>query len=108
MTTPKTHVKKGDTVVVITGKDKGKKSKVVSVEPQKGRLIVSGVNTVKRHSRPTQKLPRGGIIEKDAPINISNVMLFCKKCSKPTRIGKKTLSDGTRTRVCKKCGEVLD
>nr|WP_162490102.1 50S ribosomal protein L24 [Moorella thermoacetica] len=102
------HVKKGDTVMVITGKDAGKKGKVLSVEPARGRVVVEGVNIVKRHTRPTQKMPQGGIIEKEAPVASSNVMLFCNKCNRPTRIGHQILADGTKTRVCKKCGEVID
>nr|WP_161955025.1 50S ribosomal protein L24 [Moorella sp. Hama-1] len=102
------HVKKGDTVMVITGKDAGKKGKVLSVAAAKGRVIVEGVNIVKRHTRPTQRMPQGGIIEKEAPIASSNVMLFCNKCNRPTRIGRQILADGSKTRVCKKCGEVLD
>ena len=104
---PKVHVRKGDTVLVTTGKDKGKKGKIINVDPEKGRVIIDGINIVKRHSKPTQKMPQGGIIEKPAPIQSSNVMLFCAKCSSPTRINKKTLGDGERVRVCKKCGEVL-
>ncbi|KJR96691.1 MAG: 50S ribosomal protein L24 [Peptococcaceae bacterium BRH_c4a] len=104
---PKVHVRKGDTVLVTTGKDRGKKGKIINVDPEKGRVIIDGINIVKRHSKPTQKMPQGGIIEKPAPIQSSNVMLFCAKCSSPTRINKKTLGDGERVRVCKKCGEVL-
>ncbi|KYH33681.1 50S ribosomal protein L24 [Neomoorella mulderi] len=108
MTPPKVHVKKGDLVMVITGKDAGKKGKVLSVDRAKGRVVVEGVNIVKRHTRPTPKMPQGGIIEKEAPVASSNVMLFCSKCNRPTRIGKQFLADGTKTRVCKKCGEVID
>ncbi|QGP91828.1 50S ribosomal protein L24 [Neomoorella glycerini] len=104
----KVHVKKGDLVMVITGKDAGKKGKVLSVDRAKGRVIVEGVNIVKRHTRPTPRTPQGGIIEKEAPVASSNVMLFCNKCNRPTRIGKQFLADGTKTRVCKKCGEVID
>ena len=104
---PKVHVRKGDTVLVTTGKDKGKKGKIINVDPEKGRVIIDGINIVKRHSKPTQKMPQGGIIEKPAPMQSSNVMLFCTKCNSPTRINKKTLGDGERVRVCKKCGEVL-
>ncbi|GEA14386.1 MAG: large subunit ribosomal protein [Moorella sp. (in: firmicutes)] len=108
MTPVKVHVKKGDLVMVISGKDAGKKGKVLSVDRAKGRVIVEGVNIVKRHTRPTPKMPQGGIIEKEAPVASSNVMLFCNKCNRPTRIGKQFLADGTKTRVCKKCGEVID
>jgi large subunit ribosomal protein L24 len=104
---PKVHVRKGDTVLVTTGKDKGKKGKVISVEPDKSRVIVEGVNIVKRHTKPTQKAPQGGITEKPAPVHSSNVMLFCTKCNSPTRISKKPLGDGKKVRVCKECGELL-
>lgn len=104
---PKVHVRKGDTVLVTTGKDKGKKGKVISVEPEKSRVIVEGVNVVKRHTKPTQKAPQGGIMEKPAPVHSSNVMLFCTKCNNPTRINKKLLEDGKKVRVCKECGELL-
>lgn len=101
------HVRKGDTVLVITGKDSGKRGKVVSVEPAKSRLTVEGINIVKRHTKPNQRMPQGGIIEKAAPIHSSNVMVVCEKCKSPTRIAKKHLEDGKKVRVCKKCGEVL-
>ncbi|WP_031517195.1 50S ribosomal protein L24 [Desulfofalx alkaliphila] len=105
---PKVHVRKGDTVVVITGKSAGKKGKVLEVHPKTGRVVVDGVNIVKRHSRPTRTMPQGGIMEKPAPIHSSNVMPFCPKCDRPVRVGKKILSDGKKERVCKKCGKVLD
>ncbi|MGB9661589.1 MAG: 50S ribosomal protein L24 [Moorellaceae bacterium] len=108
MTRPKIHVRKGDTVVVITGKDKGKRGKVLRVIPSERRVVVEGVNIVKRHMRPTPKLQQGGIIEKEAPLDSSNVMLVCTKCDKPTRVGRRILPDGTKVRVCKKCGEVID
>ncbi|MFZ5596999.1 MAG: 50S ribosomal protein L24 [Bacillota bacterium] len=104
---PKVHVRKGDTVLVTTGKDKGKKGKIISVEPDKSRVIIEGVNIVKRHTRPTQKLPQGGIMEKPAPVHSSNVMLYCTKCDSPTRISKRLLENGKKVRVCKKCGEFL-
>lgn len=105
---PKVHVKKGDTVVVITGKDAGHKGKVLSVFPKTQRVIVEKANIVKRHTRPTRSMPQGGIIEKEAPIHSSNVMLFCNKCNNATRVGKKILENGSKVRICKKCGEVLD
>jgi large subunit ribosomal protein L24 len=108
MSTPKVHVKKGDTVIVITGKSVGKKGKILEVEPEKQRVLVEGVNMVKRHTKPSKNMQRGGIIEKESPVASSNVMIFCGRCSKPTRIGKKLLDNGTKARVCKKCGEVLD
>ena len=104
---PKVHVRKGDTVLVTTGKDKGKKGKVISVDPAKTRVIIDGVNIVKRHTRPTQKLPQGGIMEKPAPMDSSNVMLYCTKCNNPSRIQKKILEDGKKVRICKECGEIL-
>ncbi|GAB6158650.1 50S ribosomal protein L24 [Desulfotomaculum varum] len=103
---PKVHVRKGDTVLVITGKDAGKKGKVISVEPAKSRVIVEGINIVKRHMKATPQMPQGGIVEKEAPIHSSNVMLYCSKCNKPTRIMKK-IHNGNKERVCKHCGESL-
>lgn len=104
---PKLHVKKGDTVLVLAGKYKGKKGKVLAAFPKKQRVLVEGVNIVKRHTRPTPRLPQGGIIEKEAPIHASNVMLVCTKCDKPTRVAKKFLEDGRKVRVCKRCGEEI-
>lgn len=104
---PKVHVRKGDTVMVITGKDAGKKGKVVTVEPAKSRVIVEGVNLVKRHQKATPQKPQGGIVEKAAPIHSSNVMLFCNKCNKATRIQKRILDNGNKERICKHCGESL-
>lgn len=105
---PKVHVKKGDTVMVIAGKDKGKKGKILRVFPAKGRVLVEGINMIKRHTRPTQKVQQGGIITKEAPLDASNVQLVCASCGHPTRTGKKLLADGRRVRVCKRCGEVVD
>lgn len=107
MSRPKIHVRKGDTVLVIRGKDAGKKGKILEVQPKRSRVIVEGVNIVKRHTRPSQRMPQGGIVEKEAPIHSSNVMPFCNKCNRPTRVGKRFLEDGKKVRVCKKCGEVL-
>lgn len=108
MAATKIHVKKGDMVQVITGKSAGKKGKVLQVIPKKGRVVVEGVNIVKRHTKPTQSAPQGGIVEKEAPVASSNVMLFCNKCNNPTRINKKVLENGNKVRICNKCGEVLD
>ncbi|HHP50885.1 MAG TPA: 50S ribosomal protein L24 [Moorella mulderi] len=108
MASTKVHVKKGDLVMVIKGKDAGKKGKVLRVIPKEGRVVVEGVNIVKKHTRPTPKMPQGGIIEKEAPMSSSKVMLFCTKCNRPTRIGKRFLADGKKVRYCKKCGEVID
>jgi large subunit ribosomal protein L24 len=104
----KLHVKKGDTVVVLSGKDKGKKGKIIEALPKKSKVIVEGVNTVKRHTKPSQKLPQGGIVVKEAPLNSSKVMLVCSACDKPTRIKKSALASGKSVRVCKKCGEIID
>lgn len=101
------HVRKGDTALVIAGKNAGKKGKVLRVIPDSSKVVVEGVNIVKRHARPTQKLPQGGITQKEAPIHSSNVMLYCSKCNSPTRVGKKILDNGEKIRVCKKCGEAI-
>ena len=106
--TNKLHVKKGDTVVVLTGKDKGKTGKVIEALPKKTKVVVEGVNKVKRHTKPSQKMPQGGILVKEAPVHASNVMLVCPACSKNTRIKKQALASGNMVRVCKKCGEVID
>jgi len=99
-------IKKKDTVVVNTGKDKGKKGEVLKVYIEENKVIVSKINFVKRHKKPTQTEP-GGIREKEAPVPISNVMLICPKCTKPTRPKFDTLSDGKKVRVCRKCGEMI-
>ncbi|MEW6725136.1 MAG: 50S ribosomal protein L24 [Bacillota bacterium] len=104
----KLSVKKGDTVSVIAGKSKGKKGKVLRTEPSIGRVVVEGVNMVKKHQKPNQKIMQGGIIDKEAPIDVSNVMLVCKGCGKPTRTGHKELDNGKTVRFCRKCGEVID
>ena len=103
----KLHVKKGDTVVVLAGKDKGKQGKIVEALPKKSRVIVQGINKVKRHTKPSQSNPQGGIITKEAPIASSNVMLVCPACKKPTRIKKVAVAGGF-ARACKKCGEIID
>ncbi|MDD3654311.1 MAG: 50S ribosomal protein L24 [Desulfotomaculaceae bacterium] len=107
MAKPKVHVRRGDTVMVISGKSIGKKGKVITVEPDKNRVVIEGVNIAKRHTRPTRQMPQGGILEKEAPVHSSNVMLFCTKCNTPTRISKKVLANGEKERVCKKCGETI-
>lgn len=101
-------VKKQDTVVVLTGKEKGKKGRVLSVASAEYRVIVEKVNVIKRHTKPNRKHSQGGIIEKEAPIQISNIMLICPKCDKPTRIGNVVLEGGRKVRLCKKCKEVID
>jgi large subunit ribosomal protein L24 len=101
-------IKKNDTVVVIAGKEKGKRGRVLSVQPSKDNLLIEKINIVKRHMKPTKKYAQGGIIEKEAPIHVANVMLICPKCGKPTRIGNTSLQDGKKVRMCKKCREVMD
>ena len=107
-TRQKVHVRKGDVVVVISGKNVGSKGKVLEVMPKTGRVVVEKVNIVKRHMRPTRTLPQGGIQEKEAPIASSNVMLYCGKCNTPTRIGHVEMDDGKFVRACKRCGEIQD
>lgn len=104
----KLHVKKGDTVLVLSGKDKGKKGKILAAMPKKGKIIVEGVHKVKRHTKASQKLPQGGIITKEAALHSSKVMLVCPACSKATRIKKVALANGKLVRSCKHCNEVID
>lgn len=92
---------------VRTGKDVGKKGKVLRMSPKEGRILVEGVNVVKKHMRPTRDNPKGGIVTVERPVQMSNVMLVCPRCSKPTRIGMKHLTDGTKKRICKKCQEII-
>jgi large subunit ribosomal protein L24 len=101
-------LKKNDLVMVIAGKEKGKSGRILRVFPRKNRVLIEKVNFIKRHSRPTGQTRQGGIIEKEAPIHGSNVMVVCEKCNLPIRVGKKILDDGKKVRVCKKCGELLD
>ncbi len=101
-------IKKDDKVIVISGKDKGKIGAVLKVDAEKQRVIVERVNIIKRHLRPNPSTGKGGIMEAEAPIHISNVMLLCNKCTKPTRVGKKIMDGGKKVRFCKKCGEILD
>ena len=101
-------LKKDDQVEVIAGKDKGRVGKILRVDRKANKAIVERVNMVKRHTKPNQLNQQGGIIDKEALISVSNLMLICPKCSKTVRLGKKVLDDGTRVRVCKKCGESVD
>lgn len=101
------RLKKNDLVLVIAGKDKGKTGKVVLVDPKNGFVVVEGVALVKKHQKPSKKYPQGGIIDKNMPIRIENVMVVCGSCNKATRVGYKNDSKD-KTRVCKKCGEVLN
>jgi len=100
-------IKRDDFVLVISGKDRGKRGKVIRVIPKESRVVVEGVNIVKKHQKPTPTRP-GGIIEMPAPIHISNVMLVCPRCNRPTRVGFTFLEDGRKVRVCKKCKENID
>lgn len=101
-------IRKNDTVLIIVGKDKGKKGKVRFAYPEKQQIIVEGINFIKKHSRARGAVRQAGIIDLEAPIHISNVMLLCDKCSKPSRIGFEKLEDGRRVRVCRSCHEVID
>ena len=101
-------IRRDDTVLVIAGKDRGKKGKVRQSLPEESRVTVDGVNMVKRHMRPRGTVRQAGIIEREAPIHISNVMLICTKCNHPTRTGFRFLEDGTKVRFCRRCHEVID
>ena len=102
------HVKKGDLVKVLAGRDKGKEGTIIRSLPKEDRVVVEKVNLVKRHQKPNAEYPEGGIITKEAPIHVSNVMLICKSCKKPTRTGHKFEDNGKKVRVCKHCGATLD
>ena len=102
------HVRKGDTVMVVAGKERGKKGKVLRVIPEKGRVVVERLNLIKKHQKPTQKIRQGGIIEREGSIHLSNVMLVDPNSDKPTRVGMKALSDGKKVRVARRSGEMLD
>ena len=102
------HVHREDTVLVLTGKDQGKKGRVIRLFPKAEKALVEKINMVKRHTRPNQQLPQGGIMEKEAPIHISNLQIVCAKCGKATRVAHKVLVGGQKARICKKCGEILD
>ncbi len=100
-------IRKNDTVQVISGKYKGKTGRVSSVFAAEGRACVEKLNLVKRHQRPTQKLPQGGVVEKEAPFRLSNLMIYCSKCGKGVRTGVKVAGEGKKKRICRKCGESL-
>ena len=102
------HVRKGDTVIVVAGQERGKKGKVLRVLPEKGRVVVERINMIKKHQRPTQKIRQGGIIEREGAIHLSNVMLVDPGSNKPTRVGMRALSDGKKVRVARRSGEMLD
>jgi large subunit ribosomal protein L24 len=100
-------IHKGDHVIVLTGEFKGKEGTVLNVDPEKNRAVVEGVNFVKRHQKPTQKNPQGGIVEKEAPVHMSNLMVICGKCNAGSRTKVVTLQNGEKARVCKRCDEIL-
>jgi large subunit ribosomal protein L24 len=104
----KFSLKKNDLVMVISGKERGKSGRVLKVFPRRNRVLIEKINFIKRHTRASGQTKQGGIVEKEAPIHISNVMVVCEKCNLPIRIGKKILDDGKKVRACKKCGELLD
>jgi large subunit ribosomal protein L24 len=101
-------IRKNDSVMVIAGRERGKTGKVLRVLPEKGALIIERVNLVKRHSKPRGPQQPGGIVEKEASIHASNIMIMCDKCNAPVRIGHKQLGDGKKIRICRRCGEALD
>ena len=103
----KVHVKTGDTVIVLSGKDRGKKGKVLAVSPKEGKVIVEKINMVTKHVKPRRMGETGGIVKAEGAMYASKVQVVCPKCNKPTRVGHKIHEDGSRDRVCKKCGETL-
>ncbi len=104
----KAHIKRGDQVLVLAGKDGGKEGRVLSVKPQEERAIVEGIHFLKKHTRPSQQVPQGGVIIKEGPIHLSNLKLICPRCGQPTRTNRRQLDTGQRVRICKKCGEVAE
>jgi large subunit ribosomal protein L24 len=105
----KIHVKKGDTVAILAGKDIGKQGKILHVLPKRNRVIVEGINFVKRHTRGNpRRREQSGIMTREAPIHASNVMFVCPNCNRPTRLGRVILDDGSKVRVCKKCNEIVE
>jgi len=108
MIVPRFHIKKNDLIMVVQGRERGKSGRVLRVLPEKKKVIVEKINLVKRHTRPHGQQRRGGILEKEAPLHISNVRLLCEKCNKPVRIRHRVLEGGKKARVCHKCGESFD
>ena len=104
----RSSLKKNDLVMVIAGKERGKSGRILRVFPGKNRVLIEKINFIKRHTRPSGGTRQGGIVEKEAPIHVSNVMVICEKCNLPIRVGRKILDDGSKVRTCKKCGELLD
>lgn len=101
-------IRKNDTVLVTAGKDKGKKAKVRFAFPEEGKIVVEGVNMIKRHSRAAKGARQAGIIEREAAMSVSKVMIMCPKCSQPARVGRQILDDGKKARICRSCKEVID
>jgi len=104
----KNNIKKDDKVKVLSGKDRGKIGKVLKVDRKKDRVLVENINVIKRHTKPTAKNRQGGIVESEAPVHRSNVVLMCNKCMQPVRIKMQRLDDGTKVRMCRKCSEIID
>jgi large subunit ribosomal protein L24 len=102
------QIRKNDSVMVISGKERGKTGKVLRVNPKEDAVIIERINVVKRHTKPRGPQQAGGIIEKEASIPASNIMIMCDKCNAPVRVGQKILADGNKVRVCRRCGEALD
>jgi large subunit ribosomal protein L24 len=102
------RIKKNDTVMVIAGRERGKTGKVLRVLPEKGRALIEQLNMVKRHQKARGPQSASGIVEKEAPLHLSNLMIMCDKCNAPVRMGKRELDDGHSVRVCRRCGEQLD
>ena len=102
------QIRKNDSVMVITGKERGKTGKVLRVLPDKDAIIIERINLVKRHSKPRGPQQPGGIVEKEAAIRASNLMIMCDKCNAPVRVGRKVLADGKKIRICRRCGEALE
>jgi large subunit ribosomal protein L24 len=103
----KFKIRKNDTVMIIAGRDRGKTGKVLRVLPVRRRVLVERLNMVKRHTKPRGAASAGGIVEKEAPLDISNVMVLCDRCNAPVRVGRKLAADGSKSRVCRRCGDVL-
>jgi large subunit ribosomal protein L24 len=103
----KLHIKTGDTVMIISGNDKGEKGKVLAVSPKEGKVIVEGRNIVKKHVKPRKMGDQGGIVSAEGALYASKVMVVCPHCNKPTRVGHKKFADGSKERICKRCGETL-
>ena len=101
------RIKRNDIVKVLAGKDKGKSGKVLKILPRKNKAIVEGINFFKKHARKTQENPKGGLVQKESPISVSNLAIICTRCNKAARIGYSRLTDGTKSRICKKCNETI-